>query len=94
MELKAIFLNEHGLDYERERANSILGTGIEYVVANAEIGGSSSSVSLHEDGVVLGEFNSVMFNFYYDGKPYNIINDPLRLPCIEHAYLAQLGIKI
>lgn len=59
-------------EYADSRAIKVLEVGIEYEVRNISIGQSHTSIYLKGFN---GSFNSVIFEFYENGKELNIFKD-------------------
>lgn len=80
--LYAVFLNSGGYDLERQIASESLKTMEYYEVQSIEIGSSSSKVTLKDHG----SFNTVMFDFFYNGKEYNIYKNKEKLKQIKRTF--------
>lgn len=81
--LYAVFLGTGGWSKEAEYAKKDLTVGQEYEVGDIDVGRSSSCIYIKGFD---GSYNSVMFEYLYNGEEYDYISNPLKLENINHTY--------
>lgn len=81
--LYAVFLGTGGWSNEADYAKKDLTVGQEYKVDRIDVGRSSSCIYIEGFG---GSYNSVMFDYSYNGEEYDYISNPLKLENINYTY--------